>query len=385
MERADDLYWSGLAAGDDVEQQRLLYESAVQRARVLGFVYMTTDKMATDVPTKELIERIEKAKAAGDRDAEAIYGAVDEPRETVSQAMDLYLDKIAAEEVRGHSPKQVRSWRKIKMRACNNFIAINGDPPLMDVTRSQAQAFWQYWSDRLASGEVKPNTANRDVGNMRKLFREYARWMNADVPNPFDKLSFKDRKIDQTDVPPFSVEWIRDRILAPGALASLNPQARRILLIMIETGCRPSELCNLQPGAVHLDAPIPYLSIEYRQDRSLKTASSIRKIPLVGVALAAMKHHPDGFPRYLDREDNFSQVALKHFRRRNLFESDDHVIYSIRHSFEKRMLEAGLTDDFRRLIMGHTIDRPDYGDGGSLEWRQEQLLKIELPFDEAIV
>jgi hypothetical protein len=35
--------------------------------------------------------------------------------------------------------------------------------------------------------------------------------------------------------------------------------------------------------------------------------------------------------------------------------------------------------------MGHAIDRPKYGSGGSLEWRQSELRKIELAFDPSIV
>jgi len=35
--------------------------------------------------------------------------------------------------------------------------------------------------------------------------------------------------------------------------------------------------------------------------------------------------------------------------------------------------------------MGHAIDRPKYGSGGSLKWRHAELKKIELAFDPSIV
>jgi hypothetical protein len=49
------------------------------------------------------------------------------------------------------------------------------------------------------------------------------------------------------------------------------------------------------------------------------------------------------------------------------------------------MKDGGLEDELRRILMGHTIDRPKYGSGGSLEWRRDELMKIVLPFDPAIV
>jgi integrase len=69
--------------------------------------------------------------------------------------------------------------------------------------------------------------------------------------------------------------------------------------VLIETGLRPSEVVNLQPNAIFLDAPIPYVRIQ-PDGRRLKTEDSLREIPLVGVAFAAMKLRSNGFPRYQD-------------------------------------------------------------------------------------
>lgn len=41
------------------------------------------------------------------------------------------------------------------------------------------------------------------------------------------------------------------------------------------------------------------------------------------------------------------------------------------------MLEAGLDYGLRCTLMGHQNTRPQYGDGGSLEFRRAELLKIE--------
>jgi hypothetical protein len=35
--------------------------------------------------------------------------------------------------------------------------------------------------------------------------------------------------------------------------------------------------------------------------------------------------------------------------------------------------------------MGHTVDRPKYGSGGSLKLYQEEMMKIVFPSDSAII
>ncbi|WP_258571346.1 DUF6538 domain-containing protein [Flavimaribacter sediminis] len=378
IEKADNLFWASLAAGEAPAGATDRYYAAVKRAVAMGFVYRPAEILAEVVATEEIIARAIRVSSRGPVIAEALLGGADLPNLSVSQAMEFYLDTIGIEEVRGHSPKQIRSWKKVKRRASSNFVRVISDIPLLDVTNDQAQTFWRWWFDRISAGEVGPSAGNRDVGNMRKLHREFCKWHKVDRPNPFNDLSFTIRKSKKKKRPPFSLEWIRNVILAPDALSGLNVEAKDILLALIETGARPSEICNIPERNIKLDVKVPHLVIEFADDRALKTESSEREIPLVGVALEAMERHPQGFPRYRDKEDNLSAVLMKYLRANGLLETKDHGVYSLRHSFEKRMVEAGLTDDFRRLIMGHHIERPEYGDGGSLEWRREQLEKIAL-------
>jgi len=130
--------------------------------------------------------------------------------------------------------------------------------------------------------------------------------------------------------------------LIPGKLDGLNRQAQLIAYALIETGCRPSEIANLSKEDIHLDAEVPFISIRPSEKREIKTAWSIRDIPLVGVSLKAMQEAPIGFPHYNDRPDLLSASPVKAFRVRDLFPTKAHVIYSFRHSFEKRMQEANL-------------------------------------------
>lgn len=246
-------------------------------------------------------------------------------------------------------------------------------------------------------GKCKPPThgassGNRDIGNMRVLYQTYHEHLGVkNIDNPFNGLVFSDRHKKARRRPPFPTLWIAERILAPEALRSLNDQARGIVLAMVETGARPSELANLPPDKIVLHAPAPYIDIQTRPDldedgpHEVKALSSYRQIPLVGVALAVFRKHPNGFPRYRNRGNSLSATLNKHFKLHGLFPTGRHKIYSLRHSFEDRMKVGSVDTELRTILMGHTSNRPEYGQGGSLEWQRNQLLRIALPFDPAIV
>jgi len=49
------------------------------------------------------------------------------------------------------------------------------------------------------------------------------------------------------------------------------------------------------------------------------------------------------------------------------------------------MKEARVDEELRSILMGHNVDRPKYGSGGSLKLYQEEMMKIVFPFDPAII
>ncbi|MFC3052319.1 DUF6538 domain-containing protein [Kordiimonas pumila] len=406
LEQADNDYWAAVAFNNDetasAEQLAQVrgvldrkYQAACSRALAHGFIYSPAMQLVQTADVGELVDRVKVVTQASgiqpgrvhQAEADALLGGIDEPTLTVLEAFDLYCDTIAVGDLLNKSPKQKKSWKKSKQRAINYFVGLCGNKPILEITRSDAQAYYNWWAERLLPTDgqkpLKANTANRDLGNMRTLCREYFNYIGQETrDNPFRLLSFKNTS--PTEVPPFEDDWVRSKILKRGALGDLNKEALYIVYTLIETGCRPSEVANLLPENIILDAEVPYLDIRPRAGVEIKTQSSTRKIPLVGVSLEAMKRAPHGFPRYRDKGDALSQLLMKEFRIHKLFPTDSHIIYSFRHSFEKRMLEAGLDYDFRCLMMGHKNTRPKYGDGGSMKFRQEQLLKIVHPYPKDI-
>ena len=175
------------------------------------------------------------------------------------------------------------------------------------------------------------------------------------------------------------------RIFEPNVFEGLNREAALLCFALIETGCRPSELSNILPENICLDADVPHIRIRSTKARQLKSKASIRDVPLVGISLEAMKLARKGFPHYRERGYLLSQSLTKAFKARKLMPSDNHRIYSFRHSFENRMLEAGIDFGLRFTLMGHRNPRPEYGDGGSLAYRRDEMLKIVHPVSEDLL
>lgn len=394
-EAADNQLWGAMLAGDDQVRARKIYEATVRRAEAMGFDYRPAAEVA-ELPIADLVERT-KAIASAGRTAEqqaALLGGETPPPLVLTAVYDLYVDEIATAELRTKSLQQRRKWINVKKRSVERFVEVVGDIEMNRLSREHALKFWRYWQQRIAPKEGRPthtpSSGNRELGSLRTIYAEYfAHIGQMDRVNPFAGLSFAEKAKQKKLRPPFPTDWIRTKILQPGALDRLNDEARAIVLATIEVGARPSETCNLSSEQIRINAPVPHLAFEERDDpddpRELKSAASIRVVPLVGVALEVFKRFPNGFPRYREKEESLSQLVNKYLRNNGLAPTPRHTLYGLRHSMEDRMKEAGIGDDLRRILLGHRIDREEYGIGGSLEWRQKELAKVALPYAPGVL
>lgn len=130
-------------------------------------------------------------------------------------------------------------------------------------------------------------------------------------------------------------------------------------------GLRLSEACNLNDTTIVLDHAVPHVRVK-PDGRQMKTDQSERDIPLVGVALMAMRAQPKGFPRYHDKADGLSALMNRVLDARNLRPNGE-TMYSLRHTFKDRLRAVGATDEMKDALMGHKRDQPAYGFGYSLE------------------
>lgn len=177
---------------------------------------------------------------------------------------------------------------------------------------------------------------------------------------------------------PFTTEHIVNTLLNPANLEGLNEQAKWALYVIAETGVGLSEQVGVLPEDIILNAEIPHILIRVRQQNGLKTKYRKRIIPLIGYALDAFKACPNGFINYADNPDGLSTTLNKYLRENGLLPTEHHSVYSLRHSFQDRLLAVNAPDRVQADLMGHKFNRPSYGDGSSLKHKLEWLMNIQL-------
>lgn len=232
-----------------------------------------------------------------------------------------------------------------------------------------------WWMNKIEEEGLANTSANKDLIHLSEILRTINTMKRLGLSLPLSGLAFKEGEKKQR--PSFTDKWIKDKIIADGALDGLNEQAAAIVLLMVNTGARPSELAALTTGCIRLDDEVPHISIE-AVGRQLKSSNAKRRIPVCGVSLVALKEFPDGFPRYRNSSASLSAVVNKFMRNNGLTETQDHSLYGLRHSFEDRQLAAGVDERIRRDLMGHALNRERYGKGASLEHLQAILQKTAL-------
>ena len=247
----------------------------------------------------------------------------------------------------------------------------------------------------MADEKLKTESANKDMTYMSGMLRRYYEDLDhPDPPRPYAGVTIGDRHAQPGRKKEVSVDWITERWLKPEALDGLNDEARDILLISIETGCRQLEFLDLPPRAFRLNVAIPHLLIanegvdENEEDRrEIQNVHSQREVPLVGLALAAARRHREGFPRCCHTR-NYS-AAVNKFMRENGLLPEGVTIGGLRHTWESRLKAAGVPMDDRGEIMGHSVKevrgREVYGDDLGLQTRWNVVAKIALPVPDHLM
>ncbi|MDK1386403.1 site-specific integrase [Sinorhizobium sp. 8-89] len=372
---AAENFWRALLVGNDNETAFARYESAVKVAQSMGFTYKSAEEVAA-LPLDELEQRLlivgenmDKAQIVVD----AVAGTVEEPAPRLSNVWSLY-EKHNAAGLTGMSKNQLRKHKVSRERAISYAIDVMGDLELPAITRPDVLKFRKWWTEKVISEGLKADTANRSFSDLMGMLTPIDNALHTNYHEVWEKARIKETNATKgSSRPPFPLEWISDKILAPGAMDMLDEDARLIVYAMVETGARLGEICNLRPQDIRLEDEVPHIEVAERTDRRQKSEYSIRRVPLVGISLWAMRQRPQGFAKYQDKSDSASALINKVMRNNGLMPTDDHSIYSMRHSFQDRIENAGCSDRMQADLMGHEFGRPKYGDGPEMKRRQKFL------------
>jgi integrase len=369
-----EAFWCSLAQGQRSEEISR-YDAARYRARSLGFEYVENGQLL-NFSLEKVLDRLEALVAKGlTGDPGARAALLGTEKRSVFPLSKLFAEyeALVGDELKDLSPNQLRIWRTGRIRAMEQFVDVAGDKPINEITEIDGLDYVDWWRGRVIAGDANAKTANKDIGQLSRMLKDLSVRRRLNLPDIFKGLRLRGETEKARS--PYECDFIQKRFLAPGALEGLNEDARLVLFIVIETGLRPSEVVNLLPDAIHLEAKIPYVRIQ-PDGRRLKTDDSLREIPLVGVALAAMKLRPEGFPRYRDKSSTLSATLNKYLRENGLRPTKDHTVYSLRHSFKDRLIAAEAPDSLIDSLMGHKTYKPKYGRGPSLELKLKFLEQI---------
>jgi len=369
-----EIFWKGLSDGKPRETLTS-YDQARRRARALGFEYIENDQLLFQ-PTQARLERLEALVANGlSNDAgarAALLGTQKRPAFKLSKLFEEY-EAATKDEVKDLSPDQLRIWRNGRIQAVERFVEVVGDKLITEISADDGLDYCDWWRDRVVEDAVEAKTANKDMGQLNRMLKEMSIRRRLNLPDIFKGLRLKG-ETERSRVP-YDADFIQNRLLAKGALDGLNEDAKLVLYVVADTGLRPSEVVNLQEDAIVLDTSIPYVKV-LPEGRRLKTEDSRREIPLVGVALTAMRMRREGFPRYRDKSSNLSATLNKYLLENGLRPTKDHTVYSLRHSFKDRLISVEAPDSLIDSLMGHKTYKPKYGRGPSLELKLKYLQQI---------
>lgn len=383
---------------------------AVLRAHVKAYDLMLKRQAGDDVPTPQ-------------------HSQTNGPK--LSEALKLWREGTPARGGKKVSPSTVREAD----RAVRLFTDWHGDLRLGDITKEKARDF-------RSNGLAKMPT--RLVGKQRKMplralvkaaesdqelihaasVNKYLNLLAAIVSaveregqldgipgfiNPFMKLSLTlDKRNDPNRREPFAegdlTALFSTEVFAAGKrpLGGGGEAAYWLPLIALLSGARLNEIAQLRIKDLRQDpeAGLWFIDIGTEGDRSIKTASSRRQVPvhpeLIRLGLLRYRQsrlerkHKETESLWPDlqsaneayRSTGWSKWFNRYLRTKAKVTDPSVVFHSFRHSFKRMARDAGLTEELHDALTGHAgsggVGR-GYGSGFGLKALAEAMAKIETP------
>ncbi|RDC74719.1 integrase [Rhodovulum sp. 12E13] len=280
---------------------------------------------------------------------------------SLSEAVALYLRLKGA--------NRPATFHRAAERSCGYVIDACGDKDISAYKRADANAF----RDALIKRQLSGSSITRVFGTVRSVINFAASEIGITLTNPFAGVYY-DRKAGVEDRQPLSLVDIRK---VQERCYAVDDEARWLVALVSDTGIRLAEAVGLLREDIVLDAPIPHVLIREHPWRRLKTSTSARTVPLVGVSLWAAHRiiaEPTGsefaFPRYNKGDAtsaNSASAALNKWMKPHVPERC--TMHSFRHSMRDRLRAVECPADIVDQIGGWQTEGVghSYGRGYPLE------------------
>ncbi|MBW0159735.1 tyrosine-type recombinase/integrase, partial [Sinorhodobacter sp. B57] len=261
------------------------------------------------------------------------------------------------------------TFQRAAERSCGYVIDVCGDRDITAYKKADANAF----RDDLIKRKLAGSSITRIVGTVRAVINFAASEMGIDITNPFGNVYY-DRSAGVEDRSPLPLDVIH---ALQSECRKIDDDLRWLVALVSDTGMRLAEAAGLLKEDLKLDAPIPHVVIREHPWRRLKTSSSARVVPLVGMSLwAARRIHESvddsvfAFPRYnRDQQTNANSAsaALNKWMKPNVPKKC--TMHSFRHSMRDRLRAVECPADIVDQIGGWQTEGVghSYGSGYPLE------------------
>ena len=287
----------------------------------------------------------------------------------LTAALETYL------KLKGHGRSAL--YEAVARRSVHYAISALGDLPIDTYTQLDAARF----RDALFARGLSSSSVKRMFGAVKAIVQLSIAEHGLACSNVF-RGTFLPKKDDVRKRQPIPA----DIILSVQAECQLmDDDLRWLIAFLSDTGMRLAEAVGLLVTDIKLDTDVPHVVIQQHQWRPLKTASSERAVPLVGMSLWAARRindtatDPYAFPRYNDGKRanaNHASAALNKWLRTRV--PKDCVVHSFRHSMRDRLRAVQCPFDIVDRIggwktagIGHS-----YGAGYELPVLHEWMMKI---------
>jgi len=308
--------------------------------------------------------------------AKALYSGMNAATMTVGDGFEFYLkEKQKDTPDRAHAQK-VRYNRHLK-----HVIKILGDRAIASLVRQDARDVRDAWIDE----GKKPATVERYINDLKAVLSYTARENDIPYINPFQSL----------EMPPTTAPSHEEVLPLPEQVMAevekdLEQRQDQILYqlftILKFTGARLSEITGLWVSEIHLNTNMPYIEINRRVGRPLKSEWSQRELPLTQSPLAAIrarlkvaKEDQHLFEKFKDQKGETLASARLMKAIRKVTKQHHHRAHSLRHNFRDRGREK-LPErlEVRNALEGRPFSAGEGARYGSmkLEWLYEAMVKI---------
>jgi len=261
----------------------------------------------------------------------------------LSEGLDTYL------KLKGAGRPQ--TFEAGARRSIGYLLEVTDDKPLDAYDRKDANALREYLKER----GLAQDSISRNFTNVRAIVNFALREFGLQASTAFSGVFLGEATAPKKRYVPSPDELRKLHNLCK----SYDDELRWILGLISDTGLRLSEAIGLNKDDIVLDHEIPHLIVRPHPWRRLKTQSSEREVPLVGVSLwsaqraIASTDNKFVFPRYANAKSvmsNSASASLNKWLKQKI--NKELVIHSLRHAMRDRLRAVECPTDLIDFIGG---------------------------------